>query len=60
MTDAGATGTRKQREQWAVLAARFREAARGARAKRDRPTNPCATWADRREARDEWESKEEV
>ena len=54
MTDAGATGTRRQREEWTSLAARFREAATNARAKRERPTNPCATWAERRRARDEW------
>lgn len=55
MTDAGATGSRRQREEWTTLAARFREAAANARAKRERPTNPCATWAERRQARDDWE-----
>jgi len=55
MTDAGAIGTRRQREGWASLAAKFREAAANARVSRDRPTNPCATWAERRRARDEWE-----
>lgn len=51
--------TREQRRgnkaREACLAARFREAAANARAKRERPTNPCATWAERREARDDWE-----
>jgi len=59
MTDAGAIGTRRHREGWASLAAKFREAAADTRAGRERPTNPCATWAERREARDEWEMPEE-
>jgi len=53
---AGGTGTRRQREEWASLVSRFREAAAETRAERERPANPCPTWAERREARDEWEA----
>ena len=56
---AGGTGTRRQREEWASLVSRFREAASNTRAERKRPRNRCVTWAERRETRDEWEAKEE-
>ena len=59
MTDAGALGTRRQREEWASLVARFHEAAANARAGRERPTKPGVTWAERRETRDEWEASKE-
>ena len=56
MTDAGAIGTRRQREGWAALAALLKQARLRSRAKPKRPTNPCATWAQRRRARDEWQA----
>ena len=56
MTDAGATRYRRQREDWAALAERFREARDRTRAEHERPPNPCLTWAARREARDGWEA----
>ena len=55
MTDAGGVGSRRQREEWAALAERFREAALRTRAECERPTDPCATWADHRKARDDWQ-----
>ena len=58
MIDTGAIGTRRQREKWASLFARFREAAADAKAERERPANLCPTWPERRQARDEWEPKE--
>ena len=58
MTDAGGVGSRRQREEWAALAERFREAASRIHAEHDRPKDPCITWAARRQARDEWQARE--
>ena len=58
MTDPGVVGTRKQREEWGLLAATIR--ARQAQVLRGpaRPQDPNAVWHERRREQDEWEPPE--